>query len=374
LYVSEVCINANESIVETLNKLVFTHDDCRNNDCGGSKIVVQGSPPGLIVSPGETDYPPLSNCVWKLWKPKNKLLALKFTQFHLEHHDNCLFDFVHIFEEDGAGKIIRQVKICSNLEDYHYNTSANASAVSIHFHSDDSIEHNGFQLQYSLIDDKILCNVENGGCSQLCISNENGIKKQCDCLPGYRLDLDKRSCTDIDECQSNAGICQQRCTNLVGSYYCYCRGGYMLSHDMRTCQACESHFNSSTGLIVSPSYSRYQNCKKYISVWPGHYLNITIQDVVIPVSAKCRESFLKTSKGNFRNARRICGNYTVIQYVLQFTGSQVMFKFQTGNLKVNEVFKCTLKYEQIPIYQLTSNVKNQVNINGSYIDYNTDWI
>ena len=39
------------------------------------------------------------------------------------------------------------------------------------------------------------------------------------------------SCIDVDECSMR--ICQQRCTNLWGSYRCHCRPGYRLAPDGR---------------------------------------------------------------------------------------------------------------------------------------------
>ena len=42
-------------------------------------------------------------------------------------------------------------------------------------------------------------------------------------------EVQRPSCVDVDEC--SMGICEQRCTNLWGSYRCHCRPGYRLSPD-----------------------------------------------------------------------------------------------------------------------------------------------
>ena len=34
---------------------------------------------------------------------------------------------------------------------------------------------------------------------------------------------------DINECSSNKGGCAHTCTNTIGSYYCSCNAGYVLS-------------------------------------------------------------------------------------------------------------------------------------------------
>ena len=41
--------------------------------------------------------------------------------------------------------------------------------------------------------------------------------------------------SDIDECQQGLDLCNQICTNTVGSYYCTCMDGYELESDNHTC-------------------------------------------------------------------------------------------------------------------------------------------
>ena len=41
--------------------------------------------------------------------------------------------------------------------------------------------------------------------------------------------------SDINECNSNKGNCQQSCHNSVGSYRCTCGSGYSLMADGRSC-------------------------------------------------------------------------------------------------------------------------------------------
>ena len=64
----------------------------------------------------------------------------------------------------------------------------------------------------------------------------------CSCKPGYRLHSDKRSCTDIDECEDfkKNNLCSDICFNTPGSYICSCPAGYKLDVDQRTCQGTNS--------------------------------------------------------------------------------------------------------------------------------------
>ena len=40
---------------------------------------------------------------------------------------------------------------------------------------------------------------------------------------------------DIDECQEATHLCDQTCTNTVGSYMCQCNAGYSLGIDETAC-------------------------------------------------------------------------------------------------------------------------------------------
>ena len=41
--------------------------------------------------------------------------------------------------------------------------------------------------------------------------------------------------TDVNECSTSNGGCEQICENSNGSFTCYCYDGYMLNKDLQTC-------------------------------------------------------------------------------------------------------------------------------------------
>lgn len=41
--------------------------------------------------------------------------------------------------------------------------------------------------------------------------------------------------TDINECLTRKGGCDDNCINTLGSYYCTCNTGYRLLSDKRNC-------------------------------------------------------------------------------------------------------------------------------------------
>lgn len=68
---------------------------------------------------------------------------------------------------------------------------------------------------------------------------------RCDCLEGFKkVHDDDKVCVDIDECKEVHGLCAQRCINFWGSYRCGCETGYQLNVNNRTCDdidECEVH-------------------------------------------------------------------------------------------------------------------------------------
>ena len=60
---------------------------------------------------------------------------------------------------------------------------------------------------------------------QGCLHKPSG--PTCFCRTGFTLGKDNRTCDDLDECQK-FGICSQACTNTLGGYNCTCAAGYAL--------------------------------------------------------------------------------------------------------------------------------------------------
>ncbi|KAM5223154.1 signal peptide, CUB and EGF-like domain-containing protein 2 isoform 9-T9 [Hipposideros larvatus] len=78
------------------------------------------------------------------------------------------------------------------------------------------------------------CAVNNGGCDRTCKDTSTGV--HCSCPVGFTLQLDGKTCKDIDECQTRNGGCDHFCKNTVGSFDCSCRKGFKLLTDEKSCQ------------------------------------------------------------------------------------------------------------------------------------------
>ncbi|XP_023563372.1 signal peptide, CUB and EGF-like domain-containing protein 2 isoform X2 [Octodon degus] len=78
------------------------------------------------------------------------------------------------------------------------------------------------------------CAVNNGGCDRTCKDTSTGV--HCSCPVGFTLQLDGKTCKDIDECQTQNGGCDHFCKNTVGSFDCSCKKGFKLLTDEKSCQ------------------------------------------------------------------------------------------------------------------------------------------
>ena len=95
------------------------------------------------------------------------------------------------------------------------------------------------------------CQTNNGGCEQVCTNTVGSF--ECSCNQGFSLSSDGANCngkkisiynkpkaiiaelSDINECQTNNGGCEQNCANTDGSFECSCNQGYRLSSDGVNC-------------------------------------------------------------------------------------------------------------------------------------------
>ncbi|XP_069613631.1 growth arrest-specific protein 6 isoform X2 [Ranitomeya imitator] len=79
------------------------------------------------------------------------------------------------------------------------------------------------------------CADKNGGCSHYC-ANKPGTY-HCFCRSGYFLLKDNRTCADIDECRMTPDICGTAiCKNMPSTYTCLCEEGFMYDESTKSCQ------------------------------------------------------------------------------------------------------------------------------------------
>ncbi|XP_031551134.1 mucin-like protein [Actinia tenebrosa] len=77
----------------------------------------------------------------------------------------------------------------------------------------------GFAGQGDSCSDIDECDGSSHGCSQICANTPGSFT--CDCRRGYLLNIDGRTCDDVNECDPSSD-CMQGCVNTPGSYRCTC--------------------------------------------------------------------------------------------------------------------------------------------------------
>ena len=71
---------------------------------------------------------------------------------------------------------------------------------------------------------------------------EDDVPKSSDCPVGFALDVNSKSCVDVNECVSHSQVCPvgYRCDNTVGSFECFreatCGTGYTWNSHLKICQ------------------------------------------------------------------------------------------------------------------------------------------
>ncbi|KAL1477494.1 hypothetical protein MTO96_035695 [Rhipicephalus appendiculatus] len=107
---------------------------------------------GSVSSPGYPDhYPSNRNCLWTLAVPPGKRIQLHIATVQMEHHPNCSYDYLKIY--DGATEQDRQLAVFCGTN----NTAGERPILSsghnmlIRFHSDESSTDSGFYATYAAV-------------------------------------------------------------------------------------------------------------------------------------------------------------------------------------------------------------------------------
>jgi hypothetical protein len=83
----------------------------------------------------------------------------------------------------------------------------------------------------------------NGG---TCLPIRNGTEQICDCLSGF---TGAKCQYDVNECVVDNGGCAHDCVNTIGTFYCRCWTGFVLSEDGKNCNGRFFFLNSNLGRI-----------------------------------------------------------------------------------------------------------------------------
>ncbi|NXC73281.1 MATN4 protein, partial [Anhinga anhinga] len=124
-----------------------------------------------------------------------------------------------------------------------------------------------------------MCVEQEHGCQHSCVSTPGSF--YCECNPGYKLNVDGKTCSPIDACADGRHGCQHQCVSTRGSYLCRCRAGYYLNQDKRSCT-----------MIDYCSFGNHSCQHECVSIPNGHYCRCRSGFTLQPDSRSCRATDL----------------------------------------------------------------------------------
>uniref|UniRef100_A0A3B4BMG8 EGF-like domain-containing protein n=1 Tax=Periophthalmus magnuspinnatus TaxID=409849 RepID=A0A3B4BMG8_9GOBI len=82
---------------------------------------------------------------------------------------------------------------------------------------------------------------------------------RCECRVGYVFNSISKLCDDINECRHYPGtLCAHKCENTDGSYRCSCTSGFKLASDARSCEDVNECETNPCGQECANVYGSYQ--------------------------------------------------------------------------------------------------------------------
>ncbi|NP_001082340.1 MBL associated serine protease 1 S homeolog precursor [Xenopus laevis] len=233
---------------------------------------------GEIRTPNFPDsYPSESEVTWNITVPEGFRLKLYFMHFDLEPSYLCEYDYAKVETEDQViATFCGKESTDKEQAPGQRIITSPGNFLSLTFRSDFSNEERftGFDAHYSA--------------------------------------------KDIDECTEKSDedlVCDHHCHNYIGGFYCFCRFGYLLHTDNRTCkvECSDNLFTQRSGFISSPDYPspypKSSNCRYRIKLEEGFVINLHFDDsfdVEDHPQVTCPYDFVKIKSGK-KEFGPLCG-------------------------------------------------------------------
>nr|XP_023646366.1 cubilin [Paramormyrops kingsleyae] len=107
-------------------------------------------PSGTITSPGHpTEYPHGANCTWYISVAPGNIIRLTFTSFNLEFHQECMYDYVEVYDNGTVETGNKLGRYCGRSVPPSLTSTDNL--LTILFVSDMSLATEGFSADYVAI-------------------------------------------------------------------------------------------------------------------------------------------------------------------------------------------------------------------------------
>ncbi|XP_045117385.1 cubilin-like [Portunus trituberculatus] len=313
--------------------------------CGGVLTGITG----VITSPNSPEtYPTNTDCRWVLDLPPNYVIQITWQSFSLEHHTDCQYDYIEIFDNSSiAGQSQRMgSRLCGSTLPPIMTSSDNL--VTIHFHSDSSVNHDGFSAVYHGLDATRACGghyhtemgiitspnyPQNYPDSRICEWTITAVRGHQIHLNFLHMEVEPSTHCDFDAVEIRNGryatspllakVCGLNTTvpdiyshshqlyiKFTADYSVTYRG-FKLQWDSTTL-GCGGLLTGVTGGIISPGYpqpySHLSDCYWTIRVSQGSFIQLHFTDMDLEPSNDCTYDFVEVRDGSTQHAPLI-GKY-----------------------------------------------------------------
>jgi len=304
-----------------------------------------GTPEKVVMSPNyPSNYPDNQDQTYPVTVAAGKVIKLWFTDFKVEAHSSCKYDWVEIIDNDGTNLLGKSCGMTKPKE-----IISRTNKLNVKFHSDHNTNYKGFRAEYEAVSSAPT--PVNGGWSQWtswsqCTNRKDG-KSVCkkrkvrycnepapanggtncagkseefeDCVPAWTVPAKNPNCvlhggwtawSSPSACNAQCKSTKTRtCTNPAPLNSKECEGEASETSDC-TGGSCAS---TSSGVIQSTNYpANYPNkddLRFPLEVAAGSTIQLTFQDFSLEPANGCVYDFVKVlDSDGTTELKKLCGD------------------------------------------------------------------
>eukprot|EP00795_Rhopilema_esculentum_P014104 gene14104-5092_t len=327
--------------------------------CGGT---VNADIPGVITSPNyPRNYPHNTECIWLLRGTPGRQITFTFTNFDIESHSSCRYDFVEVRQGDNSNSSLAGRYCGTNLPN---TVTSFGNSLYVRFLSDTSSSGTGFRATYTTATSACGGTFTALNGSFASPSYPASTPATADCLwkiqvaPGSIIDLrfttfniqQSSSCSDAYLEVRDGPLAS---SNLIGRYCgsslppnaystrenLYVRFYHNAASGSPGFQAtfgavCVNTITYTQGYIASPrwpaSYPNSKECRWTVTVPAGRRISVRFTDFDLEDHSSCNYDFFEARDGNLATST-LLGKYCGTQNPAAFssTSNSLFLKFKS---------------------------------------------
>lgn len=357
--------------------------------CGGTLT----TPTGSFTSPNYPyPYDHNAECFWSITANQGHKITLMFTDFSLESHYSCAYDYVRVY--DGPNE-------SSNLIDTYCGTTippfitSTGSALYVKYRTDYSVSADGFQAMYMSTCEEVRLTARTGfiesanypdayphgeDCSwviETTVGNTINIsfvdldlEYHGQCVYDYIKVIDGQASSDTVLVQLCGSEAEGSVYYSTGNYLriefhtdaSVANGGFQAYYVINGCgddlTGNSGTFNS---LNYPQPYEHSRTCEWTITVELGHSITLSIEDIDLEQSTSCQYDSLEIYTGQDDSGfllAQLCSQQDQTQQV-STTGNQMYIRFITDESVNGGGFNATYVSNPGDCINATSSFKNE---------------